>query len=189
MASIEPVREPTNCLSYTIDAADTIVAVSGLWDDFARDNDGESIVAEKIMGQKLDQFIHGDETLMFVRTMIMSARVLQRPVHRPYRCDSPSLKRFMEMTVQPRPEGVVEVIHRELRCEPIACKIPVVAEFSGARAPFVKRCSLCNRVRAKDVWSEIDEAVQAKRLPADVAPLRVIYGVCPDCLVHRGVAL
>jgi hypothetical protein len=189
MASSEPVREQANCLSYTIDAADTIVAVSGLWDDFARDNDGESIVAEKIMGQKLDQFIHGDETLMFVRTMIMSARVLQRPVYRPYRCDSPKLKRFMEMTVQPRSEGSVEVMHRELRCEPIACKIPVAAESSGAHVPFVKRCSLCNRIRAEGVWSEIDEAAEAKRLPAEVAPLKVIYGVCPDCLASRGVVL
>jgi hypothetical protein len=189
MASSEPVGEQTSALSYTIDRADTIVAVSGAWDDFARDNDGAAIVSERIIGQKLDQFIHGDETLMFVRTMIMSARVLQRPVHRPYRCDSPSLKRFMEMTVQPRPEGIVEVIHRELRSEPIACKIPVVAESPGARAPFVKRCSVCNRVRAKDVWSEIDEAAQAKRLPADVAPLKVIYGVCPDCLASRGVTL
>jgi len=189
VASIEPVCEQTNYLSYTIDVAGTIVAVSGGWDDFARGNDGEAIVSKKIVGKKLDQFIHGDETLMFVRTMILSARVLQRPIYRPYRCDSPSLKRFMEMTVQPRPEGDVEVIHRELRCEPIASKIPVAAESTAGYAPYVKRCSLCNRIRAQGVWSEIDEAAQAKRLPADVAPLKVIYGVCPDCLVNRGVAL
>ena len=178
---------PVNSLSYTISAADTIVAVSGHWDEFALQNEGENIVASQVIGKKLEQFIHGDETLMFVRAMIMSARVLQRPVLRPYRCDSPSLKRFMEMTVQPLAQGAVEVSHRALRSEPITPPVRIVAAPVGAGMAFTKRCSVCNRVKAQNVWSEFDAAVQAQRsLLQDAMPLRVIYGVCPDCQSSLG---
>lgn len=173
-------------VSYTIDVADIIVAVSGKWDDFARNNKGEEILSSKIIGKKLDQFIHGDETLMFVRTMIMSVRIKKKAIHRAYRCDSPDLKRYMEMTLLPHGKGVVEVIHRELRNEPVVHKVRVVAASRSIGQAPIKRCSVCNRVRIQDDWSEIDEAVEARRLPSgDVLALKVVYGVCPDCLQSR----
>jgi hypothetical protein len=183
----KPVR--VDGMSYTVDNTNTIVAVSGVWDEFARDNGGENILASKIIGRQLEQFIQGDDTRMFVRTMLMSARTLHRPIYRPYRCDSPTLKRFMEMTLLPRADGVLEVIHRELHNEPIFHNIPVVAAPSGAGWAFLKRCSLCNRVHAQGVWSEIDDAIEANRLQVNAPNLKVIYGVCPDCLTRRGIPL
>ena len=175
-----------SALSYTIDTQNMIVAVGGAWDDFARNNDGDKIVSTLIIGKKLNQFIHGDETLMFVLTMIMSARILNRPVHRPYRCDSPTLKRFMTMTVQPLGQGAVEVIHQELRSEPIKHTVHMVAAPAGSGTSYAKRCSVCNRVKLEGVWSEVDEAVQAKRLvPTVASTVKVIYGVCPDCVSNR----
>ena len=173
-------------LSYTIDTQNTIIAVGGAWDDFARNNDGEKIVSTQIIGKKLNQFIHGDETRMFVLTMIMSARILNRPVNRPYRCDSPTLKRFMSMTVQPLGAGAVEVSHQELRSEPITHTVHMVAAPAGSGTHYAKRCSMCNRIKLEGVWSEVDDAVNAKRLVPTAAPaVKVIYGVCPDCASSR----
>jgi predicted RNA-binding Zn-ribbon protein involved in translation (DUF1610 family) len=177
---------PTLGMSYTIDASDTIVAVSGAWDEFACNNEGKATVAKQVIGQKLDRFIHGDDTLMFVRTMIMSARTLQRAVVRPYRCDSPGIKRYMEMTVQPHAMGMVEVTHRELRCESMAPKVRMIAAAPATGSTVIKRCSMCNRIRVQQHWSEVDEALAAGQLAAnDLSTLRVVYGVCPDCLAGR----
>lgn len=186
MSTTDACRAQAEGLSYIVDAADTIVAVSGRWDDFARNNEGDEILSSKIIGKKLDQFIHGDETLMFVRTMIMSVRVLKKPILRTYRCDSPLFKRFMEMTLQPHEGGAVEVIHRQLRSEPMVNKVRFLAAPPGTKGPLVKRCSVCNRVRIENTWSEIDAAVEARRLAlGDELALKVIYGVCPDCLQSR----
>lgn len=183
-----PQGGPFDGLSYTVDGEGTIVAVGGSWDDFARRNGGEAILSTRIIGKKLDQFIHGDETLMFMRTMIMSARVLDTAIQRPYRCDSPALKRYMEMTLQPHADGVVEVIHRELRSEPVAHPVRMMAVPCGNGSRFVKRCSVCNRLRIQEVWSEVDEAVADGRLlPQDLHALKVFYGVCPQCLAHQGL--
>lgn len=173
-------------LSYTVDASDVIVAVGGAWDDSARCNDAEKIVSTQIIGKSLDGFIHGDETRMFVRTMLMSARVLNRPVMRPYRCDSPQRKRFMEMTVTPLDGGNIEVMHQEVHSEPIANPTRMVAAPKGVTGVHTKRCSVCNRLRVNGIWSELDDAVASGHLAPAVAPaLRVIYGVCPDCLASK----
>ena len=179
----------SDSISYVLDSAGTIVSVSGNWDGFARENDGIEILSDKIIGKKLEQFIVGDDTRMFVRTMIMSARTLKRPIYRPYRCDSPKLKRFMEMTLEPRADDTLEVMHRELHSEPIFNAVRMTAAPAGAGWGFLKRCSLCNRVQAQGIWSEIDDAIEANRLQINAASLKVIYGVCPDCLARRGVPL
>lgn len=180
----------TDIISYTVDKADTIVAVSGLWDEFARDNGGEKSQASAVIGRKLDQFINGDATRMFVRTMIMSARTLKRPIYRPYRCDSSKDKRFMEMTILPQEDGMVVLVHRELHHEPLAQRTPrIVASLGASNNALLKRCSLCNRIEIQGIWSEIDEALAANRLEAGATSLKVVYGVCPDCLTRRGTPL
>ncbi len=186
-----PGAEPgqVNGMTYTLDKGDTIVAVSGQWDEFARNNNGEKTLASHVVGRKLERFIVGDTTRMFVLTMIMSARHLQRPIYRPYRCDSPTHKRFMEMIIQPRAEGRLEVIHRELYCEPLLHRARLVAVSPGSGATYAKRCSLCNRVQVEGVWSELDDAIESRRLQVEASGLKVIYGVCPDCLTRRGVPL
>ncbi len=177
-------------LSYTLDPDDAIIAVTGDWDRFALDNGGDESLSTKIIGRRLDRFIAGDVTLMFVRTLLMSARTLERTIQRPYRCDSPQVKRFMEMTIVPRGSGVLEVCHRQVRSEPYRYSLPVTAAMPGTGSNFVKRCSLCQRIRLGQTWSEVDDAVLEGRLQQRAtAELAVVYGVCPDCMSRRGVKL
>jgi hypothetical protein len=175
-------------MSYTLDQTDCIVSVGCAWDDFARGNQGDAVLASKVIGRKLDQFIHDDATRMFVNSLLMAVRLRHEAISRPYRCDAPELKRFMEMTVTPRAGGALEVTHRELRSEPMRHRVRLVAALQGSKAAFVKRCSLCNRIQAGGVWSEVDAAVQDGRLRDSTADVKVIYGVCPDCQSRRHVS-
>jgi hypothetical protein len=193
-ATSAPARPSTDAaaaasqLSYTLDPDDAITAVTGDWDRFALDNGGDESLSTKIIGRRLDHFISGDVTLMFVRTLLMSARTLKRTIQRPYRCDSPQLKRFMEMTIVPRGNGVLEVCHRQVRSEPYRYALTFTAAMPGAGSNFVKRCSLCQRIRVGDRWSEVDDAVLEGRLQQGAAAkLAVLYGVCPDCMSRRRV--
>ncbi|MCM8625698.1 hypothetical protein [Accumulibacter sp.] len=180
----------TEQLSYTLDGADRIIAVAGDWDRFALANGGEAIVGRRIIDRPLDEFITGDITRMFVRTMLMSARTMQRRIQRLYRCDSPEVRRFMEMTILPGDGGQVKVVHRLIRSE--VCRYPLRVTAAPARslAPRIKRCSVCNRIRLGQTWQEIDEAVSRGRLPQAMSPvLTVVFGVCPECLEQRGLCL
>lgn len=179
-------KTATTTLSYTLDSDDRIVSVGGDWDGFARENDGSEILARTVIGRRLDEFITGDATRMFVRTMLMSARTLKRSIRRPYRCDSPQFRRLMEMTIVPLAQEMLDVRHHQIRAEPLPYTITIAAVTSTAASGFVKRCSICNRIRA-EMWSEVDAAVIDGRLTvAAAAALKVIYGVCPDCLLSAG---
>lgn len=171
---------------YTLDATDSIVAEAGDWDRFALANDGESIPAARVIGRRLDDFISSDVTRMFVRAMLMSARTLKREVQRSYRCDSERMKRLMQMTIMPRDGNWLDVCHHQLTQEPRQQQPPIVNAASGGAATFVKRCSMCNRIRVRQKWNELDYPLQTA-FPTPVVNLTVVYGVCPDCL--RGVVL
>jgi hypothetical protein len=121
---------------------------------------------------------------MYVRTLIQSARLLRKPLLRPYRCDSPDLRRYMEMRLSVDSSGLLRWEHRLLRCERLARRLAFVPYTGGPGGHPVVRCSICNRVKAAGAWQEPDAAGDASlaSVPADVH-IPVIYGVCPTCLV------
>jgi hypothetical protein len=167
-------------IRYWLDKSDVIVGIDPGWDESARSNDAPDLESRRIVGRNLLTYIQGDATRMYVRTLIQAARLLRAPVVRNYRCDTPSMRRFMEMRLTVEEGGVLCWEHRLVRAEPMAYRVAFVPAGvpGGAWRPLV-RCSVCNRVKSAAGWSEPD------RLPETAAadmPVRVIYGVCPDCL-------
>lgn len=181
------MNSPEDVLVYYLDVNDCIIRVQGPWDAFAVENEGPGAVVEAILGKPLEAFIAGDVSKMFVNTMLMSARTLQRTIYRPYRCDSGRLKRFMEMTVVPHENGVLAVHHRLLYTEPLRNFqfVPAnrAAHLGVART---KRCSLCNKVHVGQQWLEIEDAISLNLLSADRGQGPWIFGVCPACLERPG---
>lgn len=179
-----------NTISYFLDTEGIIRKVSGPWDEFANDNDGAGARAEAVIGKSLASFIAGDISNMFVQAMVDSARARGKTVYRPYRCDSGRMKRYMEMTAIPLPDGLVEVRHRLLYTEPVRHFQFVPAQrIASPGAMRIKRCSMCNKVRVASDWYEIDDALRLDLLAPEQAEGPWIFGVCPPCLQRSGVAL
>lgn len=169
-------------LHYTLNRDDRIVAVGGMWDEAARAGGSPGLVAGRIEGTSLYDHIAGMASRKAISTMLENARGLGRPSTRTYRCDTPTLKRLMEMTIWPRPDGELQVEHRQLACEarirPITFVPASIVSAGSHRRRCVTRCSLCNRVRVAGVWGEAEERLV---ITEEAAPVSVIYGVCPDC--------
>lgn len=170
-------------LSYWLDVGDVIVEVSPDWENFAQENGGDGIEAKKVLGRNLLSFVHGDVTRMYVRSLVQSARMLRRPICRTYRCDSPDMRRFMEMRLTLESSGLLRWEHRTLRTEPLSRRIEFAVGSAGRSRRIVVRCSICNRLKAPGGWCEPD--CYEAPLPAVEATVPVIYGVCPDCLGGR----
>ncbi len=168
---------PGPTTSYVLDAEDHIIDVCSNWDAFAQANGAQGLTHGRVLGRRLQEFVTGPDTRMFVELMLKSARLSQEPVIRPYRCDSPELRRQMEMTMTSLGGGVLRLDHRLLSTA--ANKVPVRVAGQTRLAPrLVKRCSMCNRLRADDgQWVEGDDH-PASLLPPAVA---VFYGICGSC--------
>lgn len=159
-----------------IDRRDHIVAVDDAWDEFALANDGEDMVGERIRGRILHQFISGGPTRMYLDLMIQRARYGYDPKPHAYRCDSPDLRRFMEMRIEREDEDRLRFEHRVLRVESMPRRMEFFTTEPGSEGA-VCRCSICNRIKVdRKTWSD----------PFDLGSLSVhrrpaYYSICPSC--------
>lgn len=132
---------------------------------------------------------------MYVITMIESVRIIPHTKFRPYRCDTPDIKRFMQMTITPEDNGWIRVSHKLLRIEsrrnPVTFKtvseFPTFRQFRNNQAIYFVRCSICNRLQRygsqDNSWYEVDDFIVHSN--ALGVSFKVIHGVCPDCLDER----
>lgn len=159
-----------------LDADNCIVRVTPEWDEFAAANEGPTCMGPHVCGRKLAEFISGDATRMWVEALVATAR-LGSDLDRPYRCDSPTVKRYMRMRV--RPEGELIVMHHKLVREE-AMSQPVHITSARTQGKMVLRCSMCNRLEIDEQWIEPDTAMSQGKLPARKT-VHVIHTVCADC--------
>lgn len=183
-------------LSYWVDSRNIIRKVDDHWDQ-AMNNESWSdrASASGIIGKPLSDFICDDVTRMYVATMIESVRVIPHTSFRPYRCDTPGTKRYMQMIITPEDNGWILISHELIRTEAIAkpavfktvadraqIKHSISTKAEAAKIHFV-RCSICNRLhRVGDhasKWQEVDYFTDHESI---AIPAKVIYGVCSDCL-------
>jgi hypothetical protein len=168
---------PIDQTTFWLDKNNQILNVSSSWDDFARQNAGESVLSEKVCGRPLREFINGDATRMWVDTLLVLARLQNKAIERPYRCDSPSERRYMQMSVIPHEDGVLEVKHSLLQTEPRRNPVHFRGILRG-RVASHRRCSICGRVYHNNHWVE-PEVLDT--LSDQNTTLVVAYTVCVDC--------
>ena len=164
-----------------VDANNCITSLSDTWSKTAKDGGAaDDLAVHRVLGQPLRYFITSDTTRMYVEASLQLCRVRQEVLFRPYRCDSPTHKRFMELQLTPLPEKAVEMKHFLLREEPYTEPV-YFQEISFKRrkpAGTCLRCSFCNRLKPleQETWMPPEEVNQSY-----VSPLQVIHTVCSDC--------
>jgi hypothetical protein len=168
-------------ISYRIDRENRLIDVGGDWDAFALENETPSLRREAVLGRSLLDFVTGAETRHLYEVLLGRARA-GPPLRRlPFRCDSPGLRRFMEMDIASPDGAAVEYRCRVLRTEPRPPVYTVTAEAGGERT--MRMCSWCKKVHlTRDLWVEVEEAIARFGLLEDEAPPQITHGMCDACL-------
>lgn len=171
---------PCQIVSYWLDHDDRIVQVNPLWDQFALENGGEQrLLSSEIKGRRVFDFITGDQTRMYLEALLQHVRFLNRTLNRSYRCDSPTLKRFMSMSLTPAEQGLVKLDHTLLKSE--LFEKPVIYRHEpDPEADALPRCSVCTRLLIKKNWLSPEDA-EILGLITPGIPLPVHYRICPAC--------
>ncbi|MCB0153931.1 MAG: hypothetical protein KDF65_03975 [Anaerolineae bacterium] len=168
-------------LSCWLDQHDVIISVSmPEWDEFALTNAGAKVTSDKVIGRNLKSFVMGFMTLMWLESVLELARSKNVEIESTYRCDAPSEKRYMKMSVSPQPYGQLYIVYHFLQTKPI---VPAI-HFNYAEpidSLYMERCSICNRIQLNGVWYEPEAAFQ-KGLVEDSCSLPVNYTVCHECM-------
>lgn len=164
-----------NPIVYTLDHADRIISVGGPWDEFACDNGGETILSSNIIGQSILTFISGDVTRMWICAVLQHVRACNKLLDRPYRCDSPGLKRFMQMRAVPEGNRVIRLEHRLISTEQRT--VPVNIQHCGKKSTHARtRCSVCGYIKTNSMWTE-----PTAEQYTSMNTIYVTYSICEKC--------
>jgi hypothetical protein len=164
---------------YMLDADDHIRSVGGAWRAFAHENGAPELVGA-VLGTSIWRWIEGPEVRHLYEILFSSVRGTGGHVRFPLRCDSPRLRRFMELELAALSDGGLRfraVLHRVEPREPVG----LPAGRDDGPGPRLVICSWCNHVRV-DVgrWLEIEDALRALRL-LEAPPHAITHTICPGC--------
>jgi len=171
--------ETLSTVSYSVDGADLIVDVSDSWREFVRVNNGPERLVD-ILGQPLWTHVCDKNTRDLYVMLLSAVRLTGRTVSFRYRCDTPTFKRFMRMTLDPwRDEGIhfdneilaVEAIHPELS----------FVSNSMYSIKNVNICSVCRSVKVGEEWRDVLTAFSTDEIMASKNRFHAIYRICPSC--------
>ncbi len=173
----------TRDVVYRVDTDARLVWVGQGWEAFALENDAPELADPSIVGESLWRFVDGIETRHLYEMMFEKIRRERTTVVVPFRCDSPELRRYMELRIGlASPSGAeLELVAALLRTEHRTMTPPCGQRASG-RGEMLGICSFCKRVEVMAAdWIEVDEAVSRLGLLAAARLPNLSHGVCPDC--------
>jgi len=165
---------------HRVDADDRLCFVNAEWLAFAEEN-GWHISADKVLGTSIMAHMADVETRHLYRLLMSRARAGVHPVRFEYRCDSPALRRLMEMRIVGQELGQVEFRSRVLRVEPHDAIRMLDVSLPHSRDHCLQICGWCKAVQVQSAWLALEEAVQRLALLADAALPQLSHGICPDC--------
>lgn len=167
--------------AYELDAEFRIRAVDAAWSAFALANGAPDLaVPPGPIGRSIFDYLQDATTADLYHRLFERVRQSRRSAVFPFRCDSPGLRRFLEMTISaPEPAG----LHLQTRVVRLEARSPVALLERGVRrsAQLLVMCSWCKAVKVAGGWRELEDAVVALRLFEREALPMLTHGICGPC--------
>ncbi len=161
-----------------VDSEFRLLWVGGEWDEFALQNAAKHALANHVLSTSLMAHIAGDDTRRITARLIETVLKTRRPLRIQYRCDSPSMARSYQLTIQPMKDERALMVH-DLK-DAWHFSPPLNIWHYDPNAKDCK-CSFCGDIRfggAQD-WTSCDDIGERH-------PTHVVYEVCAKC--HTAVA-
>lgn len=190
----ENATQPIVLTVHRLDSEDAISFVDADWVAFAHANWDRSLKIDTILGRSLWDFIQDQPTRDLWKLVLTRVREGQFVVRIPYRCDSPDLRRYMEMGIVPYPDGFIETLNHILREEPREPD-PILDANAPRSEEQLDMCSLCKRVPDSNgstaltaaegiqpVWVEIEALSTRSQMMQEAVFPRLSHTVCPECM-------
>lgn len=158
-----------------------IVWTSANWDSFARENGAPELAGGAVLGRSLWDFVEGSQTRAVYEVLLERVRDSGAEVTLPFRCDSPGVRRFMELRMTRPEDAEVELVAELIREE---TRAPVSLLDSGCprAGDPIRICSFCKCVESRNgAWLEVEEAVEELGLEARTSLPPLLQAVCPAC--------
>lgn len=166
---------------YRLDSSDTITFVNSDYEHFARQNEAPELADRMAtVGKSIWTFIASDEVQTLYRLLFNHLRSRKSEFIVPFRCDSPSVIRHMQLTLRSLNYGGIEcegkVLHTENR-NPVTLFSREANRTDGS----IPVCSLCRRLRVESLWIDPGPAIIQNRLFSIEPVPQLEETLCAEC--------
>jgi hypothetical protein len=175
------IQPKTPKFRYRVDAADVLVWVDAWWLAFARENGAPELTEAFVLGRNLWEFVADCTTRKLYQRIHSRVRSTKKTVVVPFRCDSPTVRRHMRLTIygedsdQLLYEGMLTRVETGPRLEVLDPSYP----RSDA---LLTMCSCCKRALIESSgWLEVEDAAARLGLFEKPKAPRLSYTICQDC--------
>lgn len=161
--------------AYRIDARDRVASVETAWLQFEPGRSRQPSVS-------VWDYISGYEVRHLFKMMFDSARADRREVSVPFRCDTPTARRFMELKIEPQDDGCLSIAGQMLH-EESRDSVELLASDERDPDRYLEICSWCKRIDlGGDNWVEVEDAVRELDLLSEPLMPTLNHSVCFDCM-------
>ncbi len=168
-----------NIIEYKIDENNNIIYVNEEWDCFALENNGEEIVSDKIIGRNLFDFVE-NITVKHIYLHLLDKVRKGNKILIDYRCDSPTYKRFLQLTIKPEDNSIIRFISREKEILP-QNYLRILDSKSIRSKKFIPMCLWCKKIKVEDEWEELEQAINKYDLLNQLEVPSLTHTICEEC--------
>jgi hypothetical protein len=169
----------TTGLNYVIDEDDRLVRASDGYFSFARENGWTGVDAS--IGRSLWDFVAGEQPRTLLRILLRRVREMDREIELPFRCDSPGVRREMEVRIASTPSGRAVLFQTRLRSEVAREFQPLLDPKARTGGAPIEMCSWCDRFQVAGAWVEVEEAAARLMLFQRGDPPAISHSICHEC--------
>ncbi len=166
---------------YYINDEDFIAEVDALWLAFARENSATELTEPSLFSKPIWDFIADSPTRSLYKEIHAHVRLTGNPVTVPFRCDSPTLERHMQLTVFKCSDNRLLYESTLMRVVPQR-RLDVLDSSQKRSRDFLTMCSFCKRSLVEPSgWLDMaDIALHLRLYDRQLIP-ELRYTVCPEC--------
>jgi hypothetical protein len=166
---------------YYLDEADVVVCVDHWWLAFAKENNAAGLNESSVIGKVVWEFISDEPTRTLYKEIHDHVRSSGNPITVPFRCDSPTLKRYMQLSICKHVDGQLLYESALIRALPQR-RLAVLGSTQKRSNAFLTMCSFCKRSLIEPSgWLEMENISLKLRMYDKQTVPELRYTVCPEC--------
>lgn len=164
---------------YHINHEDELIYANDDWYDFAKENEAGYLVADRMYGQSLWNFIIDPETINLYQTIFHKVRKNNTVLTLPFRCDSPELRRYMKLTIAKMDSGI-QLTGRVLKLEK-RDKVLLFDAHAKRTNKTLRICAWCKKVEVEGNWHEVETVIERLKLFQKTKLPQLDHVMCNNC--------